>query len=161
MLIASMSACNNCPDAQAALVNEIKLALQRALILPESSEKHAKIQALTNIISTMIDSCSNPGKVQNQVFKGQQATMNNMVKILVKRGLVVDLARIPHSLDLSSPSMANTVNCALKPLETLSRIVNQPQTVPNKNKPKNPADESTAEGIVDEVAENNPSTGKE
>ncbi|XP_064633553.1 E3 ubiquitin-protein ligase HUWE1-like isoform X3 [Lineus longissimus] len=158
MLIASMAACNNCPDAQAALVNEVKSALQRALILPESSEKHAKIQALTNIISTMIDSCSNPGKVQNQVFKGQQATMNNMVKILVKRGLVVDLARIPHSLDLSSPSMANTVNCALKPLETLSRIVNQPQTVPNKNKPKNPADGSTAEGIVDEVAENNPIT---
>ena len=40
--------------------------------------------------------------------------MNNIVRMLLKRGLVTDLARISHSLDLSSPSMANTVNSALK-----------------------------------------------
>ena len=55
--------------------------------------------------------------------------MNNIVKILLKRGIVTDLARVPHSLDLSSPSMSATINAALKPLETLCRIVNQPQTV--------------------------------
>ena len=32
----------------------------------------------------------------------------------------------PYSLDLSSPNVAATVNAVLKPLETLSRIVNQP-----------------------------------
>ena len=39
---------------------------------------------------------------------------------------MTDLARIPHSLDMSSPLMAFTVNAALKPLEALSRIVNLP-----------------------------------
>ena len=58
--------------------------------------------------------------------------MNNMVKVLLKKGLISDLAKVPHSLDLSSPRMSSTVNAALKPLETLSRIVNQPQAVPSK-----------------------------
>ena len=78
--------------------------------------------------------------------------MNNMVRLLLKRGVVTDLARIPHSLDLSSPSMVNTVNAALKPLETLSRIVNQPQTVVTKNKPKQQTPgQNTASGIVDAI----------
>jgi len=58
--------------------------------------------------------------------------MNNMVRVLLKKGLVNDLARIPHCLDLSSPRMANTMNIVLKPLETLSRIVNQPVTMSSK-----------------------------
>lgn len=48
--------------------------------------------------------------------------MNSMIKVLIKKGLVTDLARIAHSLDLSSPYMVNTINSALKPLETISRI---------------------------------------
>ena len=58
--------------------------------------------------------------------------MTSLVRLMLKRGLVTDLARLPHSLDLSSPSMVSTINKALKPLETLSRIVNQPQTVVSK-----------------------------
>ena len=53
-------------------------------------------------------------------------TNNNMMKILVKKGVLMDLARIPHNLELSSPFLANTINAALKPLETLSRSVNSP-----------------------------------
>ncbi len=45
---------------------------------------------------------------------------------LLKFASVSDLARVPHALDLSSPNMAASVNAALKPLETLSKIVNQP-----------------------------------
>jgi len=130
VLLASIAACNHTPDAQTMLVTQIKAALLRALTMPESTEKHARLQALASIMSTIIEACPVPGQMQNQVFKGQQQNvMNNIVKILLKKGLVSDLARIPHSLDLSSPSMATTINCALKPLETLSRIVNQPQTV--------------------------------
>ena len=66
--------------------------------------------------------------------------MNNMVHMLLRKGLVNDPARIPHCLDLSSPRMANTMNVALKPLETLSRIVNQPVTMSSKiTKQKNVA----------------------
>ena len=87
--------------------------------------------------------------------------MNNIVKILLKKGLVTDLARIPHSLDLSSPSMANSINAALKPLETLSRIVNQPQTITTAKtaKQKTTVEQSTAQGIVDETTANNPQEG--
>ena len=63
-------------------------------------------------------------------FKQLNVGMNNIVKFMLKRGLVNDLARIPHSLDMSSPLMAFTVNAALKPLEALSRIVNLPPVAP-------------------------------
>lgn len=56
-----------------------------------------------------------------------------MVKLMVKKGLVSDLARIPHSLDLSNPAAVTTINALLKPLETLSRIVNQPQLASGGN----------------------------
>ena len=68
--------------------------------------------------------------------------------MLLKKGLVTDLARIPHSLDLSSPNMPNTVNAALKPLETLSRIVNQPQTFPNPKNALKPKPVDNANGII-------------
>ena len=150
VLIASLAASNHSPDAQSALVGEMKSALQRALMLPESTEKHSKLQALTALVSTVIDSCPVPGQIQNQVFKGQQNTMNNMVKLLLKKGLVTDLARIPHSLDLSSPSMASTMNTVLRPLETLSRIVNQPQTISSTkgSKAKTPQDEDLESTFV-------------
>ena len=80
----------------------------------------------------MIEACPPPGSAQqqpsNSYNKHHPNTMNNVIRILLRKGLVVDLARIPHSLDLSSPNMAATVNSALKPLETLSRVVNQPST---------------------------------
>lgn len=66
------------------------------------------------------------------------SSVNNMVKFMMRKGIVTDLARIPHSLDLSSPKMAGTVNAALKPLETLSRIMSQPtgSATIAKGKPK-------------------------
>ncbi|GFY42597.1 e3 ubiquitin-protein ligase HUWE1 [Trichonephila inaurata madagascariensis] len=128
VLIAAIASCNHSVEAQTTLVNEVRLALLRALSLPESNEKHARIQALTGLISTMIESCPSTSS-QNQLggcALRSQASMNNIVRILLRKGIVVDLARIPHYLDLSSPHMAATVNSALKPLETLSRIVNIP-----------------------------------
>ncbi|XP_060587198.1 E3 ubiquitin-protein ligase HUWE1-like isoform X3 [Ruditapes philippinarum] len=137
VFIASIASCNHSPEAQLALVSEVKSALQRALNLPESSDKHSRVQALTGIISTMIESCPTQGQIPNQVFKGQQNIMNSIVRNLLKRGLVTDLARIPYSLDLSSPYMAATINAALKPLETLTRSVNMnSQNVSAKQKTK-------------------------
>ena len=67
VVIAGIAACNHSPDAQTALVTEIKGALQRALAVPESSDKHSRIQGLTGIISTVIDACPVPGQMPNQV----------------------------------------------------------------------------------------------
>ena len=55
---------------------------------------------------------------------------------MVRRGLPTDLARIPHSLDLSSPHMASTMNAVLKPLELLTRMVNSPSGAPAQRRLK-------------------------
>ncbi|KZC13383.1 E3 ubiquitin-protein ligase HUWE1 [Dufourea novaeangliae] len=142
MLIAAIASCNHSPDVQTTLVTEVKAALTRTLALPESSEKHAQLQLLIGLISTMIDSC--PPTPNNQLRASlkmhQYNNVNYIVRIMLRKGIITDLAKIPHSLDLSSPNMAGTINAALKPLETLSRIINQPMpgTVHNKfSKPKN------------------------
>lgn len=134
MLVAAIASCNHSPDAQSVLVSEIKSALSRALIMPESADKHAQIQLLSGLVSTMIENCP----PQNTPFRGVRLqnnhhlnpnSINNIVKIMLRKGLLADLARIPHCLDLSSPNMAITINASMKPLETLSRIVNQPINV--------------------------------
>ncbi|XP_076681578.1 HECT, UBA and WWE domain containing E3 ubiquitin protein ligase 1 isoform X3 [Andrena cerasifolii] len=142
MLIAAIASCNHSPDVQTTLVTEVKAALTRTLALPECSEKHAQLQLLIGLISTMIDSC--PPTPHNQLRGSVKVhhynNVNYIVRIMLRKGIITDLAKISHSLDLSSPNMAGTINAALKPLETLSRIINQPMpgAVNNKfSKPKN------------------------
>ncbi|XP_061630934.1 E3 ubiquitin-protein ligase HUWE1 isoform X2 [Phyllopteryx taeniolatus] len=141
LFLASLAAAGTGTDAQVALVNEVKAALSRALGMTEGAEKHARLQAVMCIISTIMESCpSTSSFYSTAAAKTQHNGMNNIIRLFLKKGLVSDLARVPHSLDLSSPNMANTVNAALKPLETLSRIVNQPSSLfgskgcSNKNK---------------------------
>ncbi|CAB1330156.1 unnamed protein product [Coregonus sp. 'balchen'] len=108
LFLASLAAAGTGTDAQVALVNE----------------------AVMCIISTIMESCpSTSSFYSTAAAKTQHNGMNNIIRLFLKKGLVNDLARVPHSLDLSSPNMANTVNAALKPLETLSRIVNQPSSL--------------------------------
>ncbi|KAJ8683247.1 hypothetical protein QAD02_019039 [Eretmocerus hayati] len=135
-LLSSIASCNHSPDAQTALVTEVKAALTRTLAIPESSEKHAQLQLLIGLISTMIDSCPpTPHQPLRASLKIHQYTnVNFIVRVMLKKGIVTDLAKIPHSLDLSSPNMAGTINAALKPLETLSRIINQPMPGAVNNK---------------------------
>ncbi|XP_058791372.1 E3 ubiquitin-protein ligase HUWE1 isoform X2 [Phymastichus coffea] len=142
MLIAAIASCNHSPDAQCTLVAEVKAALTRTLALSESSEKHAQLQLLIGLISTMIDNCppSSHQPIRGSVKPNQYTNVNYIVRIMLKKGIVTDLAKIPHSLDLSSPNIAGTINAALKPLETLSRIINQPMPGAISNKlprPKN------------------------
>ncbi|XP_067408206.1 E3 ubiquitin-protein ligase HUWE1 isoform X2 [Emydura macquarii macquarii] len=144
LFLASLAAAGSGTDAQVALVNEVKAALGRALAMAESTEKHARLQAVMCIISTIMESCpSTSSFYSSAAAKTQHNGMNNIIRLFLKKGLVSDLARVPHSLDLSSPNMANTVNAALKPLETLSRIVNQPSSLFGG---KSTASKSKAEG---------------
>uniref|UniRef100_A0A3Q2ZU34 E3 ubiquitin-protein ligase HUWE1 n=1 Tax=Kryptolebias marmoratus TaxID=37003 RepID=A0A3Q2ZU34_KRYMA len=130
LFLASLAAAGTGTDAQGALVNEVKAALSRALAMAEGAEKHARLQAVMCIISTIMESCPSTSTFYSTAAaKTQHNGMNNIIRLFLKKGLVNDLARVPHSLDLSSPNMANTVNAALKPLETLSRIVNQPSSL--------------------------------
>ncbi|XP_059588545.1 E3 ubiquitin-protein ligase HUWE1 isoform X3 [Alligator mississippiensis] len=130
LFLASLAAAGSGTDAQAALVSEVKAALGRALAMAESTEKHARLQAVMCIISTIMESCPSASSFYSSAAsKAPHNGLSNIIRLFLKKGLVSDLARVPHSLDLSSPNMANTVNAALKPLETLSRIVNQPSSL--------------------------------
>ena len=59
----------------------------------------------------------------------------SFIKVLIKRGLISDLARCMHNLDLSSHDLVSTVNIMLKPLEKLTNLANT-QSV-QSTKPEN------------------------
>ena len=65
-------------------------------------------------------------------------------------GIITDLARSPHSLDLSSQDLVATINVMLKPLEKLTNLANSQTTQqPQKNAGKDKdtgISESTASG---------------
>lgn len=128
MLIASIASCNHSSEAQQALVIEVKQALTRGLLKPESAEKHTYIQNICGIISTMIENCPPPAKLV-QLRQPHNLHLTHIVRLLVRKGVLVDLARASHYLDLSSPYVPHTANAFLKPLELLSRIINQPSTL--------------------------------
>lgn len=128
MLIAAIASSNHSPEAQLSLVTEVKVALNRALLLPESSEKHTQVQHICSIISTMIENCP---PAHNRWATSQ---VNNIVKIMIRRGVFNDLAKVTHYLDLSSPNTPFTANAALKPLESLSRIQPSPTSLQNKSR---------------------------
>ncbi|XP_049623089.1 E3 ubiquitin-protein ligase HUWE1 isoform X3 [Suncus etruscus] len=162
LFLASLAAAGSGTDAQVALVNEVKAALGRALAMAESTEKHARLQAVMCIISTIMESCpSTSSFYSSATAKTQHNGMNNIIRLFLKKGLVNDLARVPHSLDLSSPNMANTVNAALKPLETLSRIVNQPSSLFGSKSTSNKSKaEQDAQGASQDPSNNQQDSGE-
>ena len=105
-------------DAILILVNEFKLAFQRALSLAESQLKHMRIRTLASLLSQILDAPNNGAP---------RMTVNptNFSRLLIRRGFISDLARATHSLSLNSSHLVGTVNNILKPLEVLTRIVNQ------------------------------------
>lgn len=53
------------------------------------------------IISTIMESCPSTSSFYSSATKTQHNGMNNIIRLFLKKGLVNDLARVPHSLDLS------------------------------------------------------------
>ncbi|XP_047736696.1 E3 ubiquitin-protein ligase HUWE1 isoform X2 [Hyalella azteca] len=131
LLVGALASCNHAPECQAVLVSEVKSALYRACQAPESSAKHDQVQALVNLLCTMMETCPPHYSSANSVFAKTNVGMNNMLKILVRKGVITDLARLPHCLDLSSPHLAGTINAALKALEIVARVMNTVALVPS------------------------------
>lgn len=52
------------------------------------------------------------------------AHLSNISKLFTRKGLINELARLPHNLDLSNPNFVLAMNAALKPLETLTKLAN-------------------------------------
>lgn len=124
MLIAALSA-SDLQVTQYTVVTEVRAAILRALTWPEIPEKHAQLQLLTALIPTMIENCppdQNPALMRLQQH---QPRRNDIFNIMVRKGLIADLANITQSLDLSSPHTIVTIGTALKALEQLLRMSNQ------------------------------------
>ena len=61
-----------------------------------------RLQAVMCIISTIMESCpSTSSFYSTAAAKTQHNGMNNIIRLFLKKGLVNDLARVPHSFDLS------------------------------------------------------------
>lgn len=90
-----------------------------------------KIQALSTLITLVVESCPNstfnPFHGRTGTTLGSNST--SVLKLMAKRGLITDLARVIQNLDLSSPNMPATVNSLLKTLEFLSKTLNYPHSM--------------------------------
>lgn len=134
MLLTSVGSVSFSTEVHQTLIVEIKNSLNRAVLLPESYEKHAKIQALSTLIMTIVE--SSPLFISQNIFSRSHINVNSnsLIKLLLKKGILCDLAKVIQSLDLSSPFMKNTVNSILKTLEFLSKILNSPHNICTKNR---------------------------
>lgn len=72
----------------------------------------------------MIETCPTIQTQQQQRPLPQQNIVNNMMKIMHKKGLINELARVPHSIDLGNVKTIDTINSLLKPLETMTKTLN-------------------------------------
>lgn len=143
LLIGALASCSHAPDAQGILVTEVKSALSRACLAPESNTKHEQLQSLIHLICTMMETCPPHYSSPTSLFHKNNVGMNNMIRILVRKGVVTDLARIPHCLDLSSPNLAVTINVALKALEMVARVMNHLSVAPTATVRKKQASQET------------------
>lgn len=153
-LISGLAATSDVVSVQYAVVTEVKSALLRAFMMPESMEKHLQIEMITGLIPVMIDSyvsADNHLLSKSQQF---QSARYNIFYIMLRKGLISDLAKAAQYLDLSGPHTVATINYILKSLELLLRMSNEPQmatSIFNKKKsgtqaPLVPGTQQTATG---------------
>lgn len=127
---------NFMPDAITALVVEFKAAFSRALVLPESQSKHNRIRLLMGLLNLVTN--------YNVLVSRGPVNPGQFARILIRKGLISDMARAVHCLDLTSPLLHSTLNSILKPLEALTRIVNQVATTSRQNRPTKRAAATTS-----------------
>lgn len=121
----SAIASSDVTQAQETVVQEVKMALQRALNEPETNEKHLHIEGLATLIPAMIENNSGNGE-NNQFFKNNQQVRHNIFYIMLEKGIITDLARAVQFLELGGPNTTSTINHLLRPLEMLLRLTNEP-----------------------------------
>jgi hypothetical protein len=114
--------------AQETVVQEVKLALQRALNEPETNEKHSHIEGLATLIPAMIENNGGNGDNNSQFFKTNNHSQlrHKIFYIMLDKGIITDIARAVQYLELGGPNTTATINHLLKPLEMLLRLTNEP-----------------------------------
>nr|XP_039271692.1 E3 ubiquitin-protein ligase HUWE1-like isoform X2 [Styela clava] len=142
ILLTSIVCCNPKSSIQNTVISEIKSSLHKTLVLPESQGKHNALRALLGLISTIMECATKMMHASDggPVLLPTDDPMS-LARIMISKGLGADLAQIPNYIDLGSPNMADSVNAALKPLETLSRLVHH-SSAPSTPKPSGAVDKS-------------------
>ena len=136
--IQCLAVSHSSPEIISLLVTEFKQALMRALTLPESTFKHNRIRALTGLLSQISDYITAARGALNP---------SHFARLLIRKGFISDLARAIHCLNLSSPMLSGTVNSILKPLEVLTKIVNQVAAASKKAEDKGGAVPGAGAGV--------------
>ena len=126
-------------SAQSVFVHEFKNCFAHALLLPESLVKHNWLRSLANLLSAILD-------------KQNSLSARTAARMLVRKGIITDLARAVHCLDLNSSHLVSTVNTILKPLESLTRFVNQVSAMHHK---QSSSDSKATAAAGAELAANN------
>lgn len=126
-LLASFAACDS-TKVKNFFIAELKSGLARVVRQPESSQKHNHFRAIVDLVLVAIKRNSSQtsksfDNLRNVIRNnGNDKEINTLSILMVKRGVVQDLARSIHTLDLSSPHLAQTLNIVLRALETLSKV---------------------------------------
>uniref|UniRef100_A0A1B0GIT8 HECT-type E3 ubiquitin transferase n=1 Tax=Lutzomyia longipalpis TaxID=7200 RepID=A0A1B0GIT8_LUTLO len=130
MLISSLAAMSGVGKIQSILIHELKSALVRTWQVGDMARKCVHIQLLAQLIPILIEgSPPEPPVVMTTSGLRQQLMMprrNNMFYGMVRLNLIDDLAKVTQQVDFANPHAVATLNAALKPLETLLRLTNQP-----------------------------------
>ncbi|XP_011213379.2 E3 ubiquitin-protein ligase HUWE1 [Bactrocera dorsalis] len=124
VLLSSLSDCVSQPTVQSKLVEELHEAIVRTLTEPSYTEKHVRLQVLIGLIPIMIESPMLSSKVHLQ--------RNNMYRILLKQGIMTDLAKLAQYKDLSNSNTLTTVHSTLRPMEILLRLTITPGTLSSR-----------------------------
>lgn len=135
-LIAGLASTSDVVSVQYAVVTEVKAALLRAFLMPESMEKHLQIEMIAGLIPVMIDSYVSADNLVLAKSQQSHSVRYNIFFIMLRKGLISDLAKVTQYLDLSGPHTVATINYILKPLELLVRMSNEPVATSMFNKKK-------------------------
>lgn len=132
LLLGAVGACNHSAAIQSSLVIEVKNCIQRIVNAhyEDAKKKYTDVSCILALISEMMAMCPPTNWlsiVNSTVIKmknNNPAHLSNISKLFTRKGLINELARLPHNLDLSNPNFVYAMNAALKPLETLTKLAN-------------------------------------
>ena len=105
-------------DALMVFVSEFRAAFSRSLVLPESQLKHFRVRAMAGLLAHIVD----PQAVN---MSPRAVNPSQFVRMLIRKGIITDLSKAIHSLELGSPLLTVTMNSLLKPLESMTKIITQ------------------------------------
>uniref|UniRef100_F1KPI8 HECT-type E3 ubiquitin transferase n=2 Tax=Ascaris suum TaxID=6253 RepID=F1KPI8_ASCSU len=122
-LVIALASCNHSPKAQEALVADIGTAFRIALTETDSKVATMKIKTLCDLILLARDMCPAGGH-EARATGSLHANLNPILRLLIKKRICIELAKVPWHLNLSTKEGIDALNHVLKTLDELTRSIN-------------------------------------